>query len=134
MISAAAFPTLTVVRSRMLDHFTARARRSDRRPGAPGLLGRRSVGWSGREDLNLRLHGPEPCALPGCATPRVPLPLYQRSYLPGILADELDERAAAPRGRRHRPRPVLHQRERLVGDVTHGQHHAPPLSQLVEER
>src|SRR5689334_11269299 len=26
--------------------------------------------WSGREDLNLRLHGPEPCALPGCATPR----------------------------------------------------------------
>jgi hypothetical protein len=26
--------------------------------------------WSGREDLNLRLHGPEPCALPSCATPR----------------------------------------------------------------
>ncbi len=26
--------------------------------------------WSGREDLNLRLHGPEPCALPDCATPR----------------------------------------------------------------
>ncbi len=25
---------------------------------------------SGREDLNLRLHGPEPCALPDCATPR----------------------------------------------------------------
>ncbi len=25
---------------------------------------------SGREDLNLRHHGPEPCALPGCATPR----------------------------------------------------------------
>ena len=28
---------------------------------------------SGREDLNLRLLGPEPSALPGCATPRVPL-------------------------------------------------------------
>ncbi len=25
---------------------------------------------SGREDLNLRPHGPEPCALPDCATPR----------------------------------------------------------------
>src|SRR3954471_4076151 len=25
---------------------------------------------SGREDLNLRPHGPEPCALPVCATPR----------------------------------------------------------------
>src|SRR4030065_2899083 len=30
----------------------------------PGLL------WSGREDLNLRLHRPERCALPVCATPR----------------------------------------------------------------
>jgi hypothetical protein len=30
--------------------------------------------WSGRLDLNQRLHGPEPCALPGCATPR------KRSY------------------------------------------------------
>src|SRR5260370_24115764 len=26
--------------------------------------------WSGREDLNLRPLGPEPSALPGCATPR----------------------------------------------------------------
>jgi hypothetical protein len=26
--------------------------------------------WSGREDSNLRPHGPEPCALPDCATPR----------------------------------------------------------------
>src|SRR5476649_594145 len=25
---------------------------------------------SGREDSNLRPHGPEPCALPGCSTPR----------------------------------------------------------------
>lgn len=26
--------------------------------------------WSGRLDSNQRLHGPEPCALPCCATPR----------------------------------------------------------------
>ena len=26
--------------------------------------------WSGREDLNLRPHRPERCALPNCATPR----------------------------------------------------------------
>ena len=26
--------------------------------------------WSRRQDLNLRPHGPEPCALPDCATPR----------------------------------------------------------------
>ncbi len=26
--------------------------------------------WSGRAELNRRPHGPEPCALPGCATPR----------------------------------------------------------------
>src|SRR3990172_1231935 len=30
----------------------------------PGLL------WSGREDFTLRLHRPERCALPVCATPR----------------------------------------------------------------
>ena len=27
-------------------------------------------GWSGRQDLNLRPHGPKPRALPDCATPR----------------------------------------------------------------
>lgn len=26
--------------------------------------------WSGRQDLNLRLHAPKACALPGCVTPR----------------------------------------------------------------
>ena len=31
---------------------------------------------SGREDLNLRLPGPEPGALPGCATPRERLCKY----------------------------------------------------------
>src|SRR5258708_39069646 len=30
--------------------------------------------WSGREDLNLRPPGPEPGALPGCATPRPAAP------------------------------------------------------------
>ena len=28
------------------------------------------ITWSGRQDLNLRPHGPKPCALPNCATPR----------------------------------------------------------------
>jgi integrase len=36
-----------------------------------------SYDLSGREDLNLRLLGPEPSALPGCATPR-----YRRRALP----------------------------------------------------
>ena len=31
----------------------------------------REDSWSGREDLNLRPLGPEPSALPGCATPRI---------------------------------------------------------------
>src|SRR4051812_20621368 len=30
----------------------------------------RWMSWSGREDLNLRPHRPERCALPSCATPR----------------------------------------------------------------
>ena len=34
----------------------------------------RSV-WSGREDLNLRPHRPERCALPSCATPRPRVPV-----------------------------------------------------------
>jgi hypothetical protein len=36
----------------------------------------KSLTWSGRKDLNLRLHGPEPCALPGCATPRIRIITY----------------------------------------------------------
>lgn len=35
------------------------------------LLNLRGIKWSGREDLNLRPPGPEPGALPGCATPRL---------------------------------------------------------------
>jgi hypothetical protein len=34
--------------------------------------------WSGRVDLNHRPHGPEPCALPGCATPRLWGKCYSR--------------------------------------------------------
>jgi hypothetical protein len=33
--------------------------------------------WSGREDLNLRPHRPERCALPNCATPRPNCPLHR---------------------------------------------------------
>ena len=38
-------------------------------------------GWSGREDLNLRLPAPKAGALPGCATPRqkISLSLFDRS-------------------------------------------------------
>ncbi len=31
---------------------------------------RKGVGWSGRQDSNLRPSGPKPDALPDCATPR----------------------------------------------------------------
>ena len=36
----------------------------------PSTRNDKSCIWSGREDLNLRLPGPEPGALPSCATPR----------------------------------------------------------------
>ena len=42
------------------------------------------VGWSGREDLNLRPPAPKAGALPGCATPR----RLVRSDLPKIHASE----------------------------------------------
>jgi hypothetical protein len=46
-----------------------------RHPKAPGRMaavthGRRTAGESGRQDLNLRPPGPQPGALPDCATPR----------------------------------------------------------------
>ena len=45
--------------------------RSPRSASAPnGCYGFRGLKLSGREDLNLRPFGPEPNALPGCATPR----------------------------------------------------------------
>jgi hypothetical protein len=35
---------------------------SQENPASPFLPG---IKWSGRDDLNIRPHGPEPCALPG---------------------------------------------------------------------
>ena len=65
------------------------------------------VGWSGREDLNLRPPAPKAGALPGCATPR----RLVRSDLPKTDASE---RTASiwfgPRGcqrARRRPGPPL---------------------------
>src|SRR2546427_4700835 len=49
------------------------------RPATGGPAAGRLEHWSGREDLNLRLHGPEPCALPGCATPRRDQLIVQRA-------------------------------------------------------
>src|SRR5712664_2424436 len=66
MISAADLPL-----TRLRPGLSATAHR----PATPA--GGRSDEWSGREDLNLRLHGPEPCALPGCATPRHDGPIVQ---------------------------------------------------------
>ncbi len=41
--------------------------------------------WSGRQDSNLRPLGPEPSALPGCATPRLEIDLPILCYrLPGV--------------------------------------------------
>ena len=44
---------------------------TDVRNGNASRILRFSFPLSGREDLNLRLLGPEPSALPGCATPRM---------------------------------------------------------------
>src|SRR2546422_1858804 len=64
------FPYTTLFRSRIVAHSCGLDSDSGtaRRPADAGR--RAEEHWSGREDLNLRLHGPEPCALPGCATPR----------------------------------------------------------------
>ena len=52
--------------------FTTRPRKAHVPSSRRGTAGKRSRGveLSGREDLNLRPFGPEPNALPGCATPR----------------------------------------------------------------
>ncbi len=42
-------------------------------PAEQAAMSRRSCRWSGREDSNLRPLGPQPSALPDCATPR-PMP------------------------------------------------------------
>src|SRR5262245_2458337 len=55
--------------------------------------------WSGREDLNLRPPGPEPGALPGCATPRPQVKPGEDSSgplgRPSELAEQGDESAWA---------------------------------------
>ncbi|GEM_PF-3632480 len=46
----------------------------------PVVLWVRNRGWSGRGDLNSRPLGPEPSALPGCATPRLSTSKLQNFY------------------------------------------------------
>ncbi len=51
--------------------------------------------WSGARDLNPGPHGPEPCALPNCASPR-----HQRGALPAARPTEGDDstrRSGPPR-------------------------------------
>ena len=57
-----------------------------RYPGTP--CGREEApkreNWSGRPELNRRPLGPEPSALPGCATPRLPSNLsYTKEFFKG---------------------------------------------------
>src|SRR4029453_11737144 len=128
-ISAADFDPLTDAGSDFSD-----------RPTAARTAGR-SERWSGREDLNLRLHGPEPCALPGCATPRRDGLIVQgrqvctrSSSLPGVLADKLDEFALAAEPSLHLAADLLDHREGLIRNVPDRHHHAPALGELLEER
>ena len=51
--------------------------------------------WSGREDLNLRPPGPEPGALPDCATPRTLLPRATHDAKRHAPRCEVPEAAAA---------------------------------------
>src|SRR4029450_954431 len=117
------------------------ARISVARPAARLPAAGRSERWSGREDLNLRLHGPEPCALPGCATPRRDALIVQgrractrSSSLPGVLPDKLDEFALAAETGLHLAADLLDHRQRLIRDVADGHHHATALGELLEER
>src|ERR1700686_3258960 len=47
--------------------------------------------WSGARDLNPGPHGPEPCALPNCASPR-----HRRSALPAARPTEGDDSTRRP--------------------------------------
>ena len=79
--------------------------------------------WSGREDSNLRPHGPEPCALPGCATPRgartIPWPVAFRDRSgPDVhgrraACSAPHRRAVAARVGDRRERAVLLERDRV---------------------
>ena len=53
--------------------------------------------WSGREDLNLRPHRPERCALPSCATPRPKVPAEGR----GMITHARRTGRRRPRGAPH---------------------------------
>src|SRR5438552_5181489 len=97
-------------------------------PGVPPAV----TTWSGREDLNLRLHGPEPCALPGCATPR--RPTYCTSPLPRVLPHQAHELALAVRCARHHAADVFHDGERLALCVAERKHDASVGRELVEQR
>src|SRR3954462_75685 len=76
--------------------------------------------WSGREDLNLRPPGPEPGALPGCATPRRvnrKLRHYRREAM--LAADQTAGRASSSRraaGLAYAP--GVHHSHRRVTDYT----------------
>ena len=73
--------------------------------------------WSGREDLNLRLHRPERCALPGCATPR---PAIARRWEPECTkrpgAGPTSGPGGSPTLRQQMPR--LDHNERLIIGLT----------------
>src|SRR5712664_4409989 len=122
MISAADLPL-----TRLRPGLSATAHR----PATPA--GGRSDEWSGREDLNLRLHGPEPCALPGCATPRCDRAIIH-SRFPGVFAHQLHELALAVGALADLAADVLDDREELVLGAADGQHHAPALGELLHQR
>src|SRR6266567_151355 len=81
-----------------------------------GRSGAKGTKWSGREDLNLRLHRPERCALPGCATPR-PHTLPPRT---GVRRPDLSSRPCigptSELGWRRRPVALTPRALRLRGD------------------
>ena len=82
------------------DSPTGNHRLPDQGPRAPRVAMRTSsepgstikVDWSGREDLNLRPHRPERCALPSCATPR-----------PRCSEEPADDSTSIAEGRPSRP-------------------------------
>ena len=47
--------------------------------------------WSGRGDLNSRPLGPEPSALPGCATPRMLIPVKHQASTVNRLTNKIQK-------------------------------------------
>ncbi len=103
---------------------------------------RSSKKWSGREDLNLRPHRPERCALPDCATPRRS-PEYRPPGSPTQTNSVPDSAAHSVRRRLPSPQPAndqlittmrLHPRQRPHGRMVHRlrrHHHRNPNSFAV---